>query len=202
MEQLTPREKRRARTSQAILDAALEIIAERGVQALAMREIAQRIEYSPSGLYEYYASKEEMLDALAAQGFEQLDKRIVRAQQGDLDTLMSLHNLASAYLNFAREQAPLYGLMFGHVTDPQQLVTSIGGLRRNATFSRLLTTVETGQANGELNTELSAEELAYSLWALMHGLAALRTTRLSQVAEIDALNLHVMDAAIEQARRH
>src|SRR5205807_9212512 len=105
------RERRRARTAQALLDAAMEIIAERGVEALSMREIAQRIEYSPSGLYEYYASKDEILDALRQRGFVQLTEHIEHAVQGNT-AVERLYELALAYLEFARQNRNLYLLMF------------------------------------------------------------------------------------------
>ena len=50
-----------ARTQQAILDAARAIIHEQGPDKLSMRAIADRIDYSPAGLYEYYGSKEEII---------------------------------------------------------------------------------------------------------------------------------------------
>ena len=50
------RRKRHIRTKQAILDAALEIISEDGPNALSMRNLADRIDYSAAGIYEYFAS--------------------------------------------------------------------------------------------------------------------------------------------------
>jgi len=47
-----------------ILDAALAIAAERGLEALSMRAVAQRIGVTPMALYGYYRSKDEMLDDL------------------------------------------------------------------------------------------------------------------------------------------
>src|SRR5947209_11755605 len=80
------RGRRHARTVQAVLDAALEIIAESSIEALSMREIARRVEYSPSGLYEYFASKDELLGALCRQGFEKLTEHIKRTVRGNTDT--------------------------------------------------------------------------------------------------------------------
>jgi len=47
-----------------ILDAALAIAAERGLDALSMRAVAQRMGVTPMALYGYYRSKDEMLDAV------------------------------------------------------------------------------------------------------------------------------------------
>ena len=38
---------------------------------MTMRRLAERIEYSPSALYKYFADKETILLALLRQGFQQ-----------------------------------------------------------------------------------------------------------------------------------
>ena len=75
-EELSPRERRHQRTQQAILDAALEIIHEKGVDGLSIRAIADKIDYSPAGLYEYYGSKEEIIAALCMQGLERFGRHL------------------------------------------------------------------------------------------------------------------------------
>ncbi len=47
-----------------ILDATLEIVAERGLDAISMRSVAQRLGLTPMALYGYFRSKEELLDAV------------------------------------------------------------------------------------------------------------------------------------------
>src|SRR5579875_2014920 len=142
-EKQTPRARRRARTSEAILDAALGIIAEHGLEALSMRELAQRIEYSPSGLYEYYASKDEILDALIARGLARLSEQLARSPHGETaaDWLFAI---AQAYLAFAQEHAHLYRLIFGHVFAPSGLVTSLDQLERNSAYGFLRRCMEIG----------------------------------------------------------
>ena len=59
------RERRQARTREAIIQAAEEIVEARGPDALNMRDIAELIDYSASNLYEYFTNKEELLAAVA-----------------------------------------------------------------------------------------------------------------------------------------
>jgi AcrR family transcriptional regulator len=47
-----------------ILDAALAIADERGLDALSMRAVAERVGVTPMALYGYFRNKEELLDAL------------------------------------------------------------------------------------------------------------------------------------------
>ncbi|MBV9231362.1 MAG: TetR/AcrR family transcriptional regulator [Chloroflexi bacterium] len=197
MERQTPRERRRARTAQDILDAALEIIAERGVNALSMREIAQRIEYSPSGLYEYYASKDEILDALVEQGLAQLDRQIVHATHGDT-AAQQLLECGLAYQAFAREHPHLYQLIFNHVARPAELQTSLRGFAQNAAYGKLRTCIIEGIERREfvISPESDVEQLVYYFWSLWHGLAMLRLSRASRIEDIDEINHQVIQDAI------
>jgi AcrR family transcriptional regulator len=197
METHSPRERRRARTAQAILDAALEIIAERGINALSMREIAQRIEYSPSGLYEYYASKDEILDALAEQGLTQLDEQMGRSLRGNT-AKQQLFELGLAYQTFAREHVQLYLLIFNHVARPAELQTTLDQFASIGSYGKLRTCIVAGVERGEfvISPERNIEHLAYHFWALWHGLAMLRLMRTSQVEGIDEITCHVMLDAI------
>jgi AcrR family transcriptional regulator len=167
-----------------------------------MRELAQRIEYSPSGLYEYYASKDEILDALVARGLAQLSEQVARAPHGET-AAQWLFAIGDAYLAFAREHDHLYRLIFGHVFSPSGLVRSLDQLERNSAYGWLRLCIQTGIERGEfvfLPGE-SVEQQVYSFWALLHGLAMLRLTRLSAVGEIDAINQQALRAAITRLSR-
>jgi AcrR family transcriptional regulator len=193
------RGRRHARTAQAVLDAALEIIAESSIEDLSMREIARRIDYSPSGLYEYFASKDELLDALRRQGFEKLTEHIKRTVRGNTAP-QRLLEAGIAYLDFAKRNPQLYLLMFNRVPHteeaqkPQRRMT-------NAAFAVLVEIVRAGVESGAFKSipNISIEQLAYSSWAHAHGLAMLRLTLLSTTIEdIDALNHEVIRAFIKR----
>jgi AcrR family transcriptional regulator len=56
--------ERGARTREAIVEAALELFAERGFHATSVDDIANAVEISRSGLYQYFESKEQLFDEL------------------------------------------------------------------------------------------------------------------------------------------
>lgn len=163
-----------------------------------MREIARRIDYSPSGLYEYFASKDELLDALRRQGFEKLTEHIKRTVRGSTAPQRLLES-GMAYLDFAKQNPQLYLLMFNRV--PPQPAEAQKPERRmtNSAFAALLEIVRAGVESGAFKStpNVSVEQLAYSNWAHVHGLAMLRLTLLSTTTEdIDALNHEVIRAFI------
>ena len=187
MENKSPRAKRHARTREAILDAALKIVTEHGVDALSIREIASKIDYSPSGLYEYFASKEEIINALVDEGLALLAARLTRDIHGETATARLL-TAGRAYLNFARQEPQLYLLVFTCM--PPQSV-SYADLSSDSAYSQLLQIFREGVRAGEFHasTEVGPEELAYTTWAFIHGLAMLQLT-LMRYAQEDIAQVH------------
>ncbi len=81
--------ERRAREKEnlrrAILDAARELFVAEGYDAVTMRKIADRIEYSPTTIYLHFKDKDEILLCLSEEGFTLLraclDKADLRSRR-------------------------------------------------------------------------------------------------------------------------
>lgn len=96
-----------------ILDAAHGIVKDEGWQALSMRKIADKIEYTAPIIYEYYANKEAILLELTKKGFILLACRMKEAKSKHTDLSEQLEAMWLAYWNFAFEEKEYYQLMFG-----------------------------------------------------------------------------------------
>lgn len=70
-------ERRRARVVREILDAAWTLIERDGVAAVSMREVARVLGMRPQSLYEYFPSKNALLDALFREGFTLATERLL-----------------------------------------------------------------------------------------------------------------------------
>ena len=72
--------ERRAREKedlrQEILDAARELFIREGYDAVSMRKIADKIEYSPTTIYLYFRDKSELFDCLSEQAFGKLLEKL------------------------------------------------------------------------------------------------------------------------------
>lgn len=182
---LSPRERRHARTQQAILDAARAIIHEQGPDKLSMRAIADRIDYSPAGLYEYYGSKEEIIAAVCEQGHLRL-KAYLAAVDSSLPVSEYLVELGMAYIRFAVQHPDYFLLMFTHPIEgrePQDRAPrfpSAEMMSEWSSFPILMRGVQRGLEEGNIRATpgYGQAEIAYSLWALVHGIAMLRITNL------------------------
>ena len=75
------REKQELR--QEILDAARELFVEQGYEAVSMRKIADRIEYSPTTIYLYFKDKAELFECLCGETFEKLIVELEKISQAD-----------------------------------------------------------------------------------------------------------------------
>ncbi|HCB40298.1 MAG TPA: TetR/AcrR family transcriptional regulator, partial [Gammaproteobacteria bacterium] len=63
-EPLTRGFKKKARTRQTLVDAAIRIYAEKGVGALLLNELAERAGVSNGTVYNYFKTREEVLQAV------------------------------------------------------------------------------------------------------------------------------------------
>jgi AcrR family transcriptional regulator len=176
----TPRERRHEKTRQAILEAARKIIASEGTEALSMRALAERIDYSAASLYEYFDSKEDIVAAVCEQGHRRLTEYMLRADP-DLPPDELLLQLGLAYIDFAERNPDFFLLMF---TSPNTGVTSgadaqemLDGMHKEgSSFPLLLRAMQRGEHEGvfKLQEGSGVLEMAFTAWAMVHGIAMLR----------------------------
>jgi AcrR family transcriptional regulator len=173
-----PRQRRHKKTRLAILDAARRIIAQQGIQGLSMREIASQIDYSPAGLYEYFDSKEEIIQTLSAEGHQRLSAYIRQVDE-NLPPVDYLAAIGLAYIDFALNNPEHYLLMFTNVPSKTQLEDM---LSQDSSFLILLQAIQRGIDAGVFRTRpgFGLHEMAYAAWSLVHGIAMLRITYLEE----------------------
>src|SRR5215469_10613127 len=106
------RERERQTTQQAILQAALEIASEEGWQAVTIRRVAERIEYSPSAIYKYFEDKEAILHTLLLQGFGQILVALEQVATHERNPRERLLQMTAVYWDFVWRHPTLYQLMF------------------------------------------------------------------------------------------
>lgn len=168
------RERRQARTREAIIQAAEEIVEARGPDALSMRDVADLIDYSASNLYEYFANKEELLAAVANEALMRLGTH-VRQKSTGLAPRERLLAYGRSYLEFARTHSELYLLTFGRrmtdflQTDMEKVPSS---------YNLLLQLIKEGIEAGDFvpRPDFGLQEMAFGCWSLVHGIAMLRLT--------------------------
>lgn len=180
------RERERMAVRERILDAARELFAERGYEAVTMREIGKRIEYSATALYGHFADKETLVRELCRKDFADFAQRFLAAVVDSPDPVESVCRAGLVYLGFAEQFPQHYRLMFMTPlpeTPPEQ--GERDDPRQNAyVFLRQL--VDQLLAGKHLRAELTDPDLvAQTIWAVVHGAAALELTLHKQAPWLD-----------------
>jgi AcrR family transcriptional regulator len=185
-----------AATRRRLLDAALEVLAEVGADALTMQAVAERADVALRTLYNHVGSKEElMLEAFGGQ----LDefRAAVRDVPGAGELPRErLHAFVDVFLRTYERQGPVTGIFLRvqGVPELDAMVTEMRMWRR----TQLVSILEPAADRCELRTSLEeAVALAFAATALGTW-AALRSEGEGQLEPEPALALvhHTLDAAL------
>jgi AcrR family transcriptional regulator len=107
------RERERHEMQRAILEAAHDIAIREGWEAVTIRRVAEKIEYSPPTIYEYFESKEQIVVELLRDGFRLLLEDMRAARDAHADPEAALLAMGLAYWDFAWKHPALYQGMNG-----------------------------------------------------------------------------------------
>jgi AcrR family transcriptional regulator len=106
------RAERREATRQEILAAAWDVAHLNGVAGLTLREVAVRVGMQPPSLYSHFESKNAIYDAMFAQGWQQLNERIVEVTpEAPAEPRARLAFFALTFFDFALEDTARSQLM-------------------------------------------------------------------------------------------
>ena len=109
----SPRGYHHGNLKEALLRAALELIAQKGPAGFTFAEAARWAGVSPAAPYRHFRDREELMASVALRGFEQFEAALARAwDDGRPDVLAALDRLGKAYLAFARAEPAYYSAMF------------------------------------------------------------------------------------------
>jgi AcrR family transcriptional regulator len=180
------RERERQAMREQILNAARELFAERGYDAVTMREIGKRIEYSATALYNHFADKEALVRELCRRDFSDFAQRFLSAVVGSRSPIESMCRAGLVYLGFAEQFPQHYRLMF--MTPLPEAPPEAGERddpRMNA-YAFLRQLVDSLMAGNYLRADLTDPDLvAQTIWAMVHGTAALELTIDKQLGWLD-----------------
>ncbi|QBR71496.1 TetR/AcrR family transcriptional regulator [Beijerinckiaceae bacterium] len=152
----------------ALVEAGLQLLEKRGPAHVSLREVSRVAGVSHNAPYRHFDSREALLAAMAADGFETLRAAMARAAEGK-QSLERLRALGLAYVGFAREKPAVYLLMFGPelAKDPFPALKAVA----EQSFEALR------QAIDAITPEETRAAAAIGAWALVHGLAHLIADR-------------------------
>lgn len=165
------KEREREELKGLILKAAREIFLEKGYDQTSIRNIADRIEYSPGTIYLYFKDKDTIFHALQQEGFQLLKQQIavLQAVKDPFERLMAMGRI---YLDFAMECADYYDLMFVIRAPMNVLKEDDCWDEGQSAFDLLIHVVQECMQQGRFKGH-DVEELSYVIWATLHGMATI-----------------------------
>ncbi len=155
---------------QALIDSALALIREKGVQGVTIREAARRAGVSSGAPYRHFPDKQALLEAVAGQGLELLaemrDRQIAGAGQ---DPVARFRAMGVAYVKFAVAHPSHFRVM----TDPELAGDNQPDVLREETAANeraIRSILDASKKSGQVR-EADTDVLMLAAQCLVHGLA-------------------------------
>ncbi len=176
----------RQQKEKKILEAAIQLIGEKGVHATTVDEVAKKTGISKGLVYFYYKSKEDLYMAITKKGFDELKDLFHKTfgKPKEKTGLEIMTDLAESYLSYAREKKVFHdavlqflGLLEQYRVDKERINPLI---RDSQYFAKLVQShhdlaklgikaISTGIKDGSIRPDLHAESTFYTLWSMMIG---------------------------------
>lgn len=177
------RDRERLEVRKKMIDAAREILVSEGPDAVSMRRIADKIQYSPTALYVHFADKTALMAELCSNDFRLLAHAFVDAAAVK-DPIERMRAAGRAYLKFAHDNPHHYRVMFmTPMADAERReIESLSSVHRGKpdedayAFLRML--VAQAFESGRVKPEHKDQDLvAQVMWSAIHGVAAINIAK-------------------------
>ena len=158
---------------EALLQAALDLIAQKGAAGFTFANAARMAGVSPAAPYRHFRDRDELLSSIAQRGFEQFEAQLAAAwDDGRPDTVTAFERVGKAYLAFARTEPAFYSAMFesGVAADSTAGLLAAG----ERAFGVIRAAAERLAALAPPNVPRPpALMMALHIWSMSHGVASL-----------------------------
>jgi AcrR family transcriptional regulator len=156
----------------ALVQAALDLIAKKGPAGFTFAEAARWAGVSPAAPYRHFRDRDELIANVALRGFELFEAALARAwNDGRPDPSTAFENVGKAYLQFARTEPAYYSAMFesGVPIDSNPELRKAG----ERAFAVLRAASEKLIEKLPAGSRPPALMMSLHVWALSHGVASL-----------------------------
>lgn len=186
---------------EALLEVAVSLIEEKGVEQLSVRELAKRANVSPGAPFRHFKNKTALLTAVAEQAMARLTIAIQSEikNEGTEDPIETFHSLGRAYLNWALNNPTHFQIISSRnlidFNSSKQLVEQNENIR-----IIMIRLINKAKEQGILNKKLDPDDLIFAARAFVYGVARMWVDRHfnewnikddAQIAMQKALNLFI-----------
>jgi AcrR family transcriptional regulator len=167
-----PRGYHHGNLKEALIQAALDLIAQKGPGGFTFAEAARSAGVSPAAPYRHFRDRDDLLIDVARRGFDQFTQALARAwDDGQPEPMSAFERVGRAYLAFARSEPAYYSAMFeaGIPLDASPELRAAG----DAAFAVLRGAAEKLIGRLPAGRRPPALMMVLHIWSLAHGIASL-----------------------------
>jgi AcrR family transcriptional regulator len=167
-----PRGYHHGNLKEALIQAALDLIAQKGPAGFTFAEAARTAGVSPAAPYRHFRDRDDLLVDVARRGFDLFAQALTRAwDDGRPEPMAAFERVGRAYLAFARSEPAYYSAMFEAGIPPDTSVELRAAGDR--AFAVLRAAAEKVCAQIPPKDRPPVLMLALHIWSLSHGVASL-----------------------------
>lgn len=158
--------------TEALVQAALDLIREYGPAGFSFAEVTRAVGVSPAAPYRHFRDRDALMADIARRGFERFAADLSAAwNDGEPDPLTAFKAVGQAYLAFARNEPAYYAAMFEARLPPDanRDLSQAG----DKAFAVLRQASETLIADLPKDKRPPSLMMSLHIWAMSHGIASL-----------------------------
>ncbi|MGU3502486.1 TetR/AcrR family transcriptional regulator [Mycobacterium sp. C31M] len=168
---MTRTQQRAAANRRAVVDAAREIIATQGSEALTLEAVAEKADVVVQTIYNRVGGRSAVLTAVAEQALEESRIYMDAAYSAQGTVEERVLRVAEAYARFARERPHEFRILVEPPNEPDA-VERIAELTHSQN-ARLTNVIREGIQVGIIRSDLDPDDISATLWATFNGLLSL-----------------------------
>jgi AcrR family transcriptional regulator len=160
---------------EVLVDAAVQLIEEAGIESLSLRAVARKAGVSPAAPFRHFASKAALIAAVGQQAMLRLRSRVDNAHneaQGD-GPLAALEAIGLSYLRWAAENPTHFQIISSRMLISYDGVAS-RGVDNDHIRSLIVAELRRAKDLGQLSANIDEDVLVLSMRAFAYGLARMR----------------------------
>lgn len=180
------REEEKERRRIEIIEAAEQLYAQKGWDAVTMDQVARKARLSRALLYVYFRDKEDLLFAITERALSELRRRFEEALAGHELGIDMVSAIGRAYVLFQQEKpfqfdaCSRYHAHQTHQGMPNETACNRSG---DAVMAVMVAALERGIADGSVRPDIGDPmRVCVMLWAFTHGLIQIAINKSQEIA--------------------
>ena len=197
------REEEKERRRAEIVDAAEQLYAQIGWDAVTMDRVAKSARLSRALIYVYFQDKSDLLLAIAERALAELRESFIAAAAAQTSGLDKVQAIGGAYVLFQQETPYRFDACsrFHAHQAAGQPTDDACAAAGDAVITVIVEALMRGQADGSIRKDIgNPAQVCVMLWAFTHGLIQIGTNKTQEIARLGIEVSQLMEGSFAMLR--